>query len=198
MDEARIANQFVDRAIMADSESLILVDEGDRRLGHLAKSKCHAGRGVLHRAFSLLIFNERGELLIQQRSAEKRLWPLYWSNSCCSHPRRAEHMALATQRRLREELGLQCDLQFLFKFQYHAQFDATGAEHELCSVFIGRTTAEPRINPGEIADWAWVAPEILQTQMSAGDRSRFTPWFILEWARIWGDHRGEVLALCAG
>lgn len=197
MDDARPANRLADRVIMTDSEPLILVDEGDRRLGHLAKSKCHEGRGVLHRAFSLLIFNERGELLIQQRSAEKRLWPLYWSNSCCSHPRRAESMAVATRRRLREELGMDCDLQFLFKFQYHAQFDATGAEHELCSVFIGRTSAEPRVDPAEVADWRWAAPEILQRQMSQVNMSRFTPWFILEWRRIWRDHRGDMLALRA-
>jgi isopentenyl-diphosphate delta-isomerase len=180
---------------MADSEPLILVDEGDRRLGHMAKSLCHEGRGILHRAFSLLIFNGRGELLIQQRAAAKRLWPLYWSNSCCSHPRHAESMAVATRRRLHEELGIRCELQFLFKFQYHAQFDATGAEHELCSVFIGRSDMPPRINPQEIADWRWVPPEVLQQRMSSADMSRFTPWFMLEWERIWRDHRPEVLAL---
>ena len=121
-----------------DSEALILVDEADRSLGVLSKALCHEGRGVLHRAFSLLIFNERGELLIQQRAASKRLWPMYWSNSCCSHPRGDESLETATQRRLYEELGIGCPLQFLFKFQYQAQFDATGAENELCSVYIGR------------------------------------------------------------
>src|SRR5579862_1378561 len=133
MDEARLANQ---NPIMADSDALILVDEADRRLGHLSKDLCHEGRGVLHRAFSLLIFNGRGELLVQQRAATKRLWPLYWSNSCCSHPRRAESMDTAVHRRLYEELGLRCRLHFVYKFQYQAQFDALGAEQELCSVFI--------------------------------------------------------------
>jgi isopentenyl-diphosphate delta-isomerase len=182
---------------MADSDALILVDEEDRRLGHLSKSLCHEGRGVLHRAFSLLIFNDRGELLIQQRSPAKRLWPLYWSNSCCSHPRGAETMDVATRRRLAEELGIRCDLKFLFKFQYHAQFDATGAEHELCSVFIGRSPAPPAINPEEIADWRWVGAEVLQREMSSSDSSRYTPWFMLEWTRIWRDHRAEVLAFRA-
>src|ERR1700678_465027 len=134
----------------ADSDALILVDEADRSLGVLSKALCHEGRGVLHRAFSLLIFNERGELLIQQRSASKRLWPLYWSNSCCSHPRRAESMESATRRRLREELGLQCPLQFLYKFEYQAQFDEAGAEHELCSVYLGRTDEPVRANGQEI------------------------------------------------
>ena len=197
MDEAGRANRIANGDIMADSDALILVDQEDRRLGHLSKSLCHEGRGVLHRAFSLLIFNARAELLVQQRSPRKRLWPLYWSNSCCSHPRRAETMDVATRRRLWEELGIRSDLKFLFKFQYHAQFDATGAEHELCSVFIGRSDAEPTINPEEIADWRWVGPEGLQDEMASADSSRYTPWFMLEWARIWRDHRADVLAFRA-
>lgn len=196
MDEAGPADRTDARDIMVNADALILVDEEDRRLGHLSKSLCHEGRGVLHRAFSLLIFNDRGELLVQQRSSAKRLWPLYWSNSCCSHPRRAETMEVATRRRLSEELGIRCDLKFLFKFQYYAQFDATGAEHELCSVFIGRSDACPTINSDEIADWRWVGPELLQREMATADNSRYTPWFLLEWARIWRDHRAEVLAFC--
>lgn len=192
MDEPRQPNRLPDKPIMADLEPLILVDEGDRRLGHLSKILCHEGQGVLHRAFSLLIFNGRGELLIQQRAAAKRLWPLYWSNSCCSHPRRAERMSVATRRRLYEELGLRCKLKFLYKFHYQAQFDATGAEHEICSVFIGRTDAAPRIDPAEIADWRWVSPQALQAQMARADGGGFTPWFQLEWSRIWRDHRAEL------
>jgi isopentenyl-diphosphate Delta-isomerase len=194
MDEGRPANEPGQTAIMADSDALILVDETDRRLGHMSKDLCHEGRGVLHRAFSLLIFNGRGELLVQQRAPTKRLWPLYWSNSCCSHPRRAETMGSATQRRLAEELGVSCDLKFLFKFQYHAQFDATGAEHELCSVFIGQCREPLQINRDEISAWEWVEPDVLQRQMSSSDSSRYTPWFMLEWARIWRDHRRDVLA----
>jgi isopentenyl-diphosphate delta-isomerase len=180
--------------IAADSDSLILVDEADQGVGHLSKVLCHEGQGILHRAFSLLIFNGGGELLIQQRSASKRLWPMYWSNSCCSHPRRAETMEAAIQRRLQEELGLRCPLHFLFKFQYQAQFDATGAENELCSVFIGRSTDSVRINPHEILAWRWASPEALQAEMADG-AGNFTPWFKLEWTRIWRDHRAEVLGL---
>jgi isopentenyl-diphosphate delta-isomerase len=179
----------------ADSDSLILVDEADQGVGHLNKVLCHAGRGVLHRAFSLLIFNGNGELLLQQRSATKRLWPLYWSNSCCSHPRSSETMEAAIQRRLHEELGLRCSLHFLFKFQYQAQFDETGAENELCSVFIGRCTDSVKINSQEIAAWRWISPESLQSEMAAGGSGNFTPWFTLEWARVWRDHRTQVLGL---
>lgn len=182
---------------MMDSalDQLILVDAEDRQLGNLPKERCHDGRGVLHRAFSLLIFNARGELLLQQRAPTKRLWPRYWSNSCCSHPRWGESLESATKRRLGEELGLRCELQFVFKFQYQAQFDDNGAENELCSVFVGRTAQTPRTNSAEIMDWRWVAPEELQTEMAGPGAERFTPWFVLEWTRLWSEHRAAVLSL---
>jgi len=187
MDEVRVS-----RSTTSDSDSLILVDEADREVGHLDKAQCHQGRGVLHRAFSLLIFNDAGELLLQQRAAGKRLWPLFWSNICCSHPRRAETMEEATHRRLYEELGLRCPLRFLFKFQYQAQFDAAGAEQELCSVFVGRTSDPVRIDPTEILAWRWISPEALQAELAGAGAERFTPWFVMEWERILRDHRDEL------
>ncbi len=197
MDDGRVAMRTEGAASLADGDTLILVDEADREVGHLSKAQCHDGRGILHRAFSLLIFNARGELLLQQRSAAKRLWPLYWSNSCCSHPRRAESMDTAIQRRLHEELGVRCALQFLFKFQYQAQWDAHAAENELCSVYIGRTHTPIRADPGEIAGLRWVSPEQLQAEMAQRGSSQFTPWFIMEWERVWNDHRPAVLATCS-
>ena len=182
---------------LAGADSLILVDDADCEVGHASRARCHEGGGLLHRAFSLFVFNERGELLIQQRAGDKRLWPLYWSNSCCSHPRRAESMDVAIHRRLQEELGIACPLHFLFKFKYQAQFDGAGAEHELCSVFIGRSTAVVRANRAEVAAWRWIAPEGLDAEMH--ERSeRFTPWFVQEWARIRRDHQPAVCALGIG
>jgi len=185
---------MMDLGRVADAESLILVDEADREVGHMSKAQCHQGRGTLHRAFSVLLFNSAGELLLQQRSASKRLWPQYWSNSVCSHPRRAESMEVATRRRLHEELGVRCPLHFLYKFQYQAQFDASGAEHELCSVFIGRCADSIRADRHEIMAWRWISPEALQSEL-ADNAGQFTPWFRLEWARVWREHRPALSAL---
>jgi isopentenyl-diphosphate delta-isomerase len=195
MDEFDANSSRLAMGIAGDPDTLILVDEADHGVGYLNKEACHQGQGVLHRAFSLLIFNDNGELLIQQRSPSKRLWPLYWSNSCCSHPRGFETMEDATQRRLYEELGLTCSLQYLFKFQYQAQFDATGAENELCSVYIGCCAETPTINTQEINDWRWINPQTLQEELAAQGGRTFTPWFMLEWTRIWRDHRSAVLSL---
>jgi isopentenyl-diphosphate delta-isomerase len=184
----------MDDGRVADVDTLILVDEADREVGHLSKAQCHDGRGILHRAFSLLIFNAEGELLLQQRAAGKRLWPLYWSNSCCSHPRRFETMETAIHRRLDEELGLRCPLEFLFKFQYQAQWDANGAENELCSVYIGHAGGRIRADPAEIAALRWVTPQQLHAEMAQRQPERFTPWFIMEWQRVWNDHRPAVVA----
>ena len=98
--------------VSSPTEELILVDELDREIGQGAKSECHAGNGILHRAFSVFIFNSRNELLLQRRSAEKPLWPNYWSNTCCSHPRVGESMGEAVNRRLAQELGIECSLTF--------------------------------------------------------------------------------------
>ncbi len=197
MDHFR-ANPFGAPTVATEADALILVDESDREVGHLPKQLCHDGPGVLHRAFSLLIFNPLGELLLQRRAAGKRLWPLYWSNSCCSHPRHNEPMELAVHRRLHEELGIRCELTFLFKFRYQAQFEAAGSENELCSVFIGRHAGAVRPNREEIAEWRWVSPPALQAEMSGPLAHEFTPWFVLEWARIWQQHRRELAAMVHG
>jgi isopentenyl-diphosphate Delta-isomerase len=179
----------------SDSELLILVDNADREVGFLGKGACHDGHGVLHRAFSLLIFNRDGQLLLQQRAASKRLWPLYWSNSCCSHPRRDESLEAATHRRLREELGMSCKLKFLFKFQYHAQFDDAAGERELCSVYIGRSDQPVERDPREVHAFRWISPKDLASELSEFGQERFTPWFRLEWDRVWREHRAELQAL---
>lgn len=183
-----------DRIVSFDDEALILVDADDRELGFLDKAAAHRGAGTLHRAFSLFVFNDADELLLQQRANGKRLWGGYWSNTCCSHPRRGEAMDTAVHRRLSEELGIDCPLRFLYKFEYHAQFDADGAEHELCWVYAGRSSELPRVNPNEIAATRSIAPAALDAEMAVRPES-FTPWFKLEWTRIRREHAADLAAL---
>ena len=166
-----------------DSELLILVDDEDRELGHLNKAACHNDSGILHRAFSLFIFNSDGELLLQQRAPEKRLWGGYWSNSCCSHPRKNETMAEAVTRRCEQELGFSTDLNFVYKFKYQAEFANLGSEHELCSVYIGQFHGHPEVNSNEVSAWRWVQPDLLDREL-ADSTKLFTPWLKLEWQRL--------------
>jgi isopentenyl-diphosphate Delta-isomerase len=137
------------------------------------------------RCTALFVFNTAGELLLQQRATGKRLWPRYWSNTCCSHPRRGEQMDSAIRRRLQEELGLRAELKFLFKFQYQTQYDSQGAEHELCWVYAGRSAERPHANVNEVAAWRYITPQALQAEIARAPET-FTPWFKLEWARIFG------------
>ena len=125
------------RIVSSEGEELILVDRADNEIGFISKADAHDGAGVLHRAFSLFLFNDAGELLLQQRAPGKRLWGGYWSNSCCSHPRWGEDIDAAAHRRLGEELGIRATLRPLFKFQYQAHFGERGSEHELCTVYVG-------------------------------------------------------------
>ncbi len=171
---------------------LVLVDAADREAGFLSKEECHRGSGILHRAFSVFLFNHQGELLIQQRSAAKPLWPLHWANSCCSHPRRGENVADAVHRRIAEELSLSAEVRFLYKFEYQATYGTVGAEHELCWVFTGSTRGEPRANAGEVAAWRWITPEALSAGI-ATDPAAYTPWLRLEWAEITARHLPQIL-----
>jgi len=173
--------------VSRDDEPLILVDDADCAIGNLSKNECHDGDGVLHRAFSIFIFNNRGELLLQRRSAEKRLWPLFWSNSCCSHPRKGESMIEATSRRLQQELGITTELDHLFTFSYHARYLDLGSEREMCWVYAGSSEDETRFNTNEIAEVRWISPAKLDREFRTrpGD---FTPWFTREWPRVRESH----------
>ena len=174
-----------------DNELLILINEKDEIVGYKDKTACHTGEGILHRAFSIFIFNEQGQVLMQKRSEQKLLWSLYWSNSCCSHPRKGENYEIATQRRLKEELGFTTDLKFLFKFQYQARFKDVGSENELCSVYIGKSDAPVVVNENEIAEWKFMEIAELEEELVIHP-DNFTPWFKMEWERIRKEYWGEI------
>ena len=173
--------------VSSDSEELILVNSDDEILGNMAKIDCHLGDGILHRAFSVFIFNEAGQVLLQKRSEQKMLWPLYWSNACCSHPRAGESSEGAAHRRLQQELGVDVELTFLYKFQYQQNFLDIGSEHELCWVWIGTAEAdEISANPNEIADWQFVDPDELDESLTNNPKD-YTPWMKMEWQKIFED-----------
>lgn len=157
------------------NDLVILVNEHDHETGYLNKLEAHE-KGMLHRAFSVLIFNSAGELLLQKRAADKYHSAGLWTNTCCSHPKPKELMIEAVQRRLKEEMGLECEPNFAYKFLYRATLDKGLTEHELDYVFIGTCDDAPVINTQEVADWKFVSlPEIRKDLVNNPDT--YTFWF---------------------
>ncbi len=167
-----------------NTESLIVVDADDRTLHPASREECHAGEGLLHRAFSVYLFDDENRLLLQERQAGKTLWPGYWANSCCSHPRWGEDVEDAAHRRVAEELGLEhVRIAPLFRYRYQALFGDAGAEHELCWVYVGRVEPERvRPNPAEVADTRLISASELDREIQ--DADRYTPWLRIAWGTI--------------
>ena len=162
---------------------VIIVDQNGQQIGLLEKGQAQLGKGRLHRAVSVLLFNSKKELLIQQRSSQKMLWPLFWSNTCCSHPHPKESYRAAAQRRLKEEFGIRASLKLHHQFIYQARYGAIGSEHEFCSVFIGFSDSQPKANQKEIVAWKYV--DINQLKKDIKNQPQiYTPWFHLELKRI--------------
>lgn len=175
-------------------EQLILVDEGGTPVGTETKERCHEGEGLLHRAFSVYLFDERARLLTQQRSRHKPLWPGFWSNSCCSHPRAGEDMEAAARRRVREELGFDAHLVPVFTFRYTAPFPPVGWEREVCTVYIGRAGTVGEVDPRELSALRYSeAPEL--DALLEDDTNPYTPWFRIAWRRLRAEHWDRVVAL---
>jgi isopentenyl-diphosphate delta-isomerase len=181
-----MSNSGVSPVVSFDDEPLVLVNDADEEIGFATKERCHDGEGLLHRAFSVFLFSPAGEVLLQQRSGQKRLWPGTWSNACCSHPRQGETLEEALRRRLREELSLETPIRFLFKFRYQARYETSGAEHELCHVYAGLFTRQPAVNANEIAATTIMTAAALDIDV-ATHPERYTPWLKLEWARLRGE-----------
>ncbi len=183
-----------EKVVSFNSEMLIVVDEDDNILDYKSKVDCHQGDGILHRAFSIFIFNSEMKLLLQKRSDQKLLWPLFWSNTCCSHPRKGETMDMAIHRRLREEIGFDAELKYLYKFIYQANFSEIGAENELCSVYIGKSEDPVGVNDNEIAEWRYISIADLTSEISENSQL-FTPWLKMEWDRLISVFKSEIETL---
>jgi len=155
---------------------LLLVNKEDKIIGTESKEECHKGNGILHRAFSVLIFNKTNEILLTQRSKFKKLWPFFWDNTCSSHPLKGQSYIQAGQKRLKEELGFSCSLKLIDKFQYQASYKNIGSENEICALLIGEYN-QGKIKPDskEIADWKWLDLKKLQEDFEKNPQ-RYTPW----------------------
>lgn len=167
------------------NDILVCVDSDDVALFPLSKVECHQGDGVLHRAFSVFLLDPSEErVLLQQRSALKPLWPGFWSNSCCSHPRWMEPLESAVKRRLSEELGVSASVRQLHSFIYHAQFENVGAERELCHVFLGTLdSSDVYPCPVEIKAVRWASKHDVDQEVT-NQPNTFTPWFLQEWVFV--------------
>ena len=156
------------------SEYLILVDENDRQWGKLEKELVHQ-LGLLHRAFSVFIFNTKGELVLQQRSDEKYHSAGLWTNTCCSHPRFGEEMEDAIKRRLSEEMNLSCRTTLAFRFTYKAKFENGLSEHEYDHVYFGVTNQFPRPDKSEVKNWKYITLDNLETDIQLHPEN-YTEW----------------------
>ncbi len=162
-------------------EEVILVDETDREIGTMEKLEAHK-KGALHRAFSILLFNSNGDILLQKRARTKYHSAGLWTNTCCSHPRPGESMKEATRRKLLQEMGIDEPSDFAFKFQYRTELENHLIEHELDHVFIGRFNGVPKINFREVEDYRWISIDALRSEIES-DPGKFTYWFKLIMSR---------------
>ncbi|MES2655330.1 MAG: isopentenyl-diphosphate Delta-isomerase [Bacteroidota bacterium] len=164
-------------------EYVILVDENDREIGLMEKQEAHE-KALLHRAFSVFIFNHKNELLLQQRALHKYHSAGLWTNTCCSHPRAGESIEQAAHRRLQEEMGFDCELHKKTSFIYKASFENGLTEHEFDHILVGKYDQTININPQEVAAYKWVNTEWLKTDLLQNPKN-YTAWFTIIAEKFW-------------
>lgn len=156
-------------------DRVVLVDEQDNVLGDMEKMEAHR-EGLLHRAISVLVFNSRGEWLLQRRNPQKYHSKGLWSNTCCTHPFPGETYDLAASRRLYEEMGMNTRLKDEFTFIYKAQLDSGLTEHELDHVFVGTDDSQPILNLEEVVDFKWISTQQLEKELNDFP-AKYSAWF---------------------
>lgn len=157
------------------SEKVVLISNNDEVLGLMDKQQAHIN-GLLHRAFSVFLFNRKGEMLLQRRAASKYHSPNQWTNTCCSHPRENESYYEGAIRRLKEELGISADIEYKFHFIYKADVGKGLWEHELDHVFVGIYEGDFNLNPDEVSEVRYISMEDLEKEMNENPE-HFTEWF---------------------
>jgi isopentenyl-diphosphate delta-isomerase len=170
-------------------EEVILVNEQDQDTGVAGKMEAHE-LGLLHRAFSVFVFNSRGEMLLQQRALEKYHSGGLWTNTCCSHPRPGEDTQAAAERRLKEEMGFQVSLEKVFEFLYKADFDNGLAEHEFDHVFVAEYEGPVEMNKEEVMNYSYRSMQEIATSLET-EPEQYTAWFRLAFPRVknWWNQR---------
>lgn len=158
-----------------ERNNVVLVDENDNAIGIMEKLVAHE-QGQLHRAFSVFVFNDKGELLLQQRASHKYHGAGLWTNTCCSHPQWGEDISSSAIERLNYEMGLKCSLKLVYSFIYNEQVENNLTEHELDYVFIGYSNQNPVLNKNEVQDYKWVNTEKILLDIKAHP-SHYTVWF---------------------
>ena len=156
-------------------EQVILVNEKDEQIGLMPKMEAHE-KALLHRAFSVFVFNDKNQLMIQQRAKGKYHSPGLWTNTCCSHQREGESNIEAGKRRLQEEMGFTTELKDTISFIYKAPFDNGLTEHEFDHILVGRYNDEPDFNREEVSDYKWVSLQELKLDMKQNPQV-YTEWF---------------------
>ena len=175
-------------------QEVILVTEEDEEIGTMEKMEAHR-RGVLHRAFSIFVFDKNGRMLLQKRAANKYHGALLWSNTCCSHPYPGEEVEKAAARRLEEEMGFTTGLEKIFTFSYNETVENNLIEHELDHVFVGEFEGEININQSEVDQCKYKQVSEIKTELESNP-SDFTIWFKIIFPRIeqwWQENYGAVL-----
>ena len=157
------------------AEQVIVVDENDKEVAVSEKLKAHEA-GLLHRAFSVFVFNSKKELLLQKRADSKYHSAGLWSNTCCGHPRPEETTKAAAKRRLKEEMGFDCELKEIFSFVYKTSFKNGLTEYEYNHIFIGEYNQNPVINPSEAGEYKWLSKSDLKKSLAEAPDT-YTYWF---------------------
>jgi isopentenyl-diphosphate delta-isomerase len=158
-----------------ERNNVVLVNHDDSAIAVMEKLDAHR-KGLLHRAFSIFIFNNKDEMLLQQRAANKYHGGNLWTNACCSHPQWGEDVTQSATQRLHYEMGIRCDLEYLFKFTYRAAVENNLIEHEVDYIFVGCTDVTPTVNMAEVQNYQWLTSEILMQRLHS-QPEQFTAWF---------------------
>ena len=161
-------------------EYVILVDGNDNPIGSEEKVKCHLPNGKLHRAFTALLFDKKGRLVLTKRAKEKMLWPEDWDGTVASHPREGETYISSAERRMPEELGVSCKMDYLMKFEYHVPYKDVGSENEICGTLIGIVdeSTKFKIVEDEIDEIKWVSVNELISEIKNNPKI-YCPWMLI-------------------